>query len=66
MLMFRFVTPHRRGKWYPDLAIARQQACSIGAGFFERRSGAFYQYPGTVLETQIIDDDDGVAGSLAA
>lgn len=52
MLMHRFVTPHRCGKWYPDLLTAQQQAVSIGAGFFEARSGVFYQYPGTQLETR--------------
>ena len=58
MIMYRFITPHRRGKWYPDLTIAQQQANLIGAGFFERRSGSFYQYPDTLLETQVVDDDD--------
>ena len=52
MLMHRFVTPHRSGKWYPDLLTAQQQTVSIGAGFFEARSGVFYQYPGTQLETR--------------
>lgn len=56
--MYRFVTPHRSGKWYPDLVTAQQQANAIGAGFFETRTGAFYQYPGTRLETQLIDVDD--------
>lgn len=48
--LYRFVTPHRAGKWYADLAIAQAQACTIGAGYFDRRSGQFYQYPGVTLE----------------
>jgi hypothetical protein len=59
--MFRFVTAHRTGKWYPDLVTAQQQAGAIGAGFRDPRSGMFYQYPGTRLETQVVDDDDGEA-----
>ena len=58
MPMFRFVTPHRCGKWYPDLLTAQQHACAIGAGFFEDRSGEFYQYPGTRLETRPFDTPD--------
>jgi hypothetical protein len=50
--MFRFITPHRTGKWYPDLATAQRQAMAIGAGFYEARSGQFIQYPGTRLETR--------------
>lgn len=56
--MYRFVTAHRSGKWYSDLLVAQQQACAIGAGFFDARTGQFYQYQGTSLETQIVDDDD--------
>lgn len=48
--MFRFVTQHRAGKWYPDLETAQRQAAAIGAGFYEAKSGQFYQYPGTRLE----------------
>ncbi|WP_295639629.1 hypothetical protein [Novosphingobium sp.] len=48
--MFRFITPHRTGKWYPDLTTAQRQAMAIGAGFYEPRSGQFIQYPGTTLE----------------
>lgn len=48
--MFRFVTQHRAGKWYPDLETAQRCAAAIGAGFYEARSGKFYQYPGTRLE----------------
>jgi hypothetical protein len=50
MKKFRFVTPHRRGKWYPDLKLAQRFANAIGAGFFEPRSGRFYPYAGTRLE----------------
>ena len=52
MTRFRFVTPHRRGKWYPDLKLAQRFAEAIGAGFLERRSGAFVLYPEARLETQ--------------
>ena len=51
MSMYRYVTDHRAGKWYPDLQTAQEQACAIGAGFLEGRTGVFYQYPGTRLET---------------
>lgn len=50
MLKFRFVTPHRQGKWYPDLSLAQRFANAIGAGFLEPRSGRFYAYAGTRLE----------------
>lgn len=61
--MYRFVTPHRRGKWYPDLATAQRHAATIGAGFLEPRTGEFYQYPGTRLDTQAVDDDEPVAAN---
>ncbi|GAC1404430.1 MAG: hypothetical protein NVSMB69_02260 [Novosphingobium sp.] len=60
--MFRFITPHRTGKWYPDLTTAQRQAMAIGAGFYEQRSGQFIQYPGTRLETT----DDSCGSSQAA
>lgn len=47
---FRFVTPHRCGKWYPDLATAQDQAARIGAGFVDHRSGCFVAYRETRLE----------------
>lgn len=50
MTYYRYVTGHRAGKWYPDLGTAQQQACAIGAGFLDRRTGMFYQYRGTLLE----------------
>ena len=51
MTKFRFVTPHRAGKWYADLRLAQRFADGIGAGFLDRRSGRFVAYPGTRLET---------------
>lgn len=56
MTRFRFVTPHRRGKWYPSLELAQRFAAAIGAGFLERRSGRFIRYPEARLEAQT---DDG-------
>jgi hypothetical protein len=50
MTKFRFITPHRIGKWYDDLDLAQRFANTIGAGFFDRRSGQFVAYPGTRLE----------------
>lgn len=52
MKLFRFVTPHRAGKWYPDLGLARKQAEAIGAGFLDRRTGMFVAYRDTRLETR--------------
>lgn len=51
MTRFRFVTPHRIGKWYADLRLAQRFAHAIGAGFLDSRSGSFVAYPGTRLET---------------
>ena len=51
MTRFRFVTPHRRGKWYPDLTLAQRFAETIGAGFLEPRSVRFVLYPDARLET---------------
>ncbi|MCW1381790.1 hypothetical protein OLX02_03030 [Novosphingobium sp. KCTC 2891] len=65
-VMYRFVTPHRYGKWYPDLLTAQRQASAIGAGFFETRTGVFYQYPGTQLETRALEEEDTAARELAA
>ncbi|MDE2403489.1 MAG: hypothetical protein KGM17_02080 [Sphingomonadales bacterium] len=47
---YRFVTPHRIGKWYPDLATAERQACAIGAGFRCERTQTFVAYRETRLE----------------
>jgi hypothetical protein len=52
LTQFRFVTPHRCGKWYPQLQLAQRQASAIGAGFLERRTGMFQPYYGTRLETR--------------
>ena len=51
MTMYRYVTPHRTGKWYPDLITAQRNAVTIGAGFLSRRSETFVAYLGTRLET---------------
>lgn len=53
MSLYRFVTPRRTGKWYPDLLTAQRQAFAIGAGFFDERTGMFYAYKDTRLETQV-------------
>jgi hypothetical protein len=52
MFRYRFITPHRRGKWYPDLKTAQRFASAIGAGFLEMRSGKFFAYRGTRLEVE--------------
>ena len=52
MTLYRFVTPHRAGKWYPDLATAQRNAAAIGAGFLNRRKGDFVAYLGTRLEVE--------------
>ena len=51
MKRFRFVTPHRVGKWYADLNLAQRFAETIGAGFLERRTGKFVLYPESRMET---------------
>jgi hypothetical protein len=51
MFRYRFVTPHRAGKWYEDLQTAQRFACDIGAGFLTR-AGRFYQYCDTRLEIE--------------
>lgn len=50
MKKFRFITPNRTGKWYPDLDSAKRFASKIGAGFLEGRTGRFVAYHGTRLE----------------
>jgi len=57
MTKFRFVTPHRIGKWYSDLGLAQRFASMIGAGFLDHRSGRFVAYPGTRLETEAIQPE---------
>lgn len=56
MTRFRFVTPHRIGKWYAELDLAQRFAHAIGAGFLDARSGRFVAYPGTRLETAQVPD----------
>ena len=51
MTYYRFITPHRTGKWYRDLAAAQAQACAIGAGFLSRMGERFVAYHDTKLET---------------
>ncbi|MEJ2410513.1 MAG: hypothetical protein P8Y48_14685 [Novosphingobium sp.] len=53
MKNYRFITPKRTGKWYPDLETAQRHACEIGAGYLDTRTGQFVAYVGTVLETII-------------
>ncbi len=64
MSQYRYVTPHRTGKWYPDLLTAQRQAFAIGAGFFDQRTGMFYAYKDTRLELSepgFEDDPQGLA-----
>ncbi len=64
MTLYRFVTPHRFGKWYSDLETAQRQAFAIGAGFFDERTGTFYPYKETRLEVDggaLIDGPEGIA-----
>ena len=56
MTKFRFVTPHRQGKWYSTVELAQRFAAAIGAGFLDRRSGRFVAYPGTQLESADFPD----------
>lgn len=53
--LYRYVTAHRVGKWYPDLATAQRFAFKIGAGFMAEKSGQFSSYMGTRLEVQLPD-----------
>ena len=46
---YRFITPHRAGKWYDRLSQAQQLAGRIGAGFLDS-GGNFVPYRGTILE----------------
>ena len=55
MSKYRFITPHRAGKWYSDLNLAKRFANAIGAGFHDSRSGEFVAYPGTKLEVASYD-----------
>lgn len=51
MTKYRFVTPHRIGKWYPSVEQAQRFADRIGAGFFERLTRRFVPYKETRLES---------------
>jgi hypothetical protein len=62
MTRYRFVTPHRIGKWYPDLETAKRCACKIGAGFMDSRTGRFIAYVGTKLEIASVNGDADKAG----
>lgn len=57
MSRYRFVTPHRTGKWYPDLATAKRFASAIGAGFLDTRTGKFVAYVGTQLQEARVAGD---------
>jgi hypothetical protein len=50
MTRYRFITPHRTGKWYADLQTAQRHACEIGAGFLDEMTGRFVAYVETILE----------------
>ncbi|MFC0203388.1 hypothetical protein [Novosphingobium soli] len=66
MTRYRFVTPHRTGKWYPDLQTAQRHACEIGAGFFDRMTGRFVAYVETMMETTIDEDVPVTHGEIRA
>lgn len=53
--LYRYVTAHRVGKWYPDLTTAQRFAFKIGAGFMAEKSGHFASYLGTRLEVLLPD-----------
>jgi hypothetical protein len=63
MYRYRFTTPNRVGKWYPDLETAQRYACDIGAGFLEQRSGKFYPYRDTRLEIDRLAGEDSPAAA---
>ena len=66
MTYYRYVTGHRAGKWYRDLKTAQQQACGIGAGFLDPRTGMFYQYRDTRLEVSTDVPDCAPMRGIAA
>jgi hypothetical protein len=57
MTKYRFVTPHRAGKWYSDLEQAQRFAERIGAGFFEQMTRKFVPYKDTRLERASFGDE---------
>ncbi|AKM09775.1 hypothetical protein [Croceicoccus naphthovorans] len=60
-MKYRFVTPHKAGKWYPDLKVAMKQACAIGAGYYDKASGQFFKYRETQLQVRSDDGDAPLA-----
>ena len=60
MTKYRFVTPHRKGKWYSDLQQAQRFAHAIGAGFVESLTGRFVAYRHTHLEVAEFPDQAAV------
>jgi hypothetical protein len=65
MTRYRFVTPHRTGKWYADLKTAQRHACEIGAGFLDSLTGRFVRYVGTKLEVSSPPQDMDESGLAA-
>jgi hypothetical protein len=61
MFRYRFITPHRTGKWYPDLETAQRFACDIGAGFLDGLTGQFYAYRDTRLEREALAEESAQA-----
>jgi hypothetical protein len=61
MVLYRFITRHRTGKWYADLRTAQLRANAIGAGFLDP-AGNFVPYRGTVLELRSASVPDGEPG----
>lgn len=59
MTRYRFITPHRTGKWYNDLRTAQRHACEIGAGFLDEMTGRFVAYVETMLEVMHGDEETG-------
>ena len=57
MFRYRFITPHRTGKWYPDLETAQRFACDIGAGFLDGLTGEFYAYRDTRLDCEPLEPE---------
>lgn len=58
---YRFVTPTRTGKWYPTLSLAQQQACGIGAGYYDRTGGTFYKYLQSQLQVRGAEEPPSAA-----
>ncbi len=66
MSRYRFVTPHRTGKWYPTLETAQRYACEIGAGFLDKLTGRFVAYVDTILEEREEPANDQAMAGIAA